>query len=141
MRIVIDVLIVLSIFFALAGVVGLLRMPDTFCRMQSSTNVTTFGVLFVLIGGFLYALFYLHNGEMMVKCVILAVFYFVTSPIAGHAIAQAAYLHGVRSEKKMACDAYGEDLKKGPPQPQSAEEPAAEAAPAQDETAKEESET
>ena len=45
MRYVIDALIVISLFFALAGVVGMLRMPDTFSRMQSATNITTLGVL------------------------------------------------------------------------------------------------
>ena len=39
MRIVVDILIVISIFFAFAGVVGMLRMPDSFTRMQSSTNM------------------------------------------------------------------------------------------------------
>ena len=51
MRIVIDILICLSILFAFAGVVGMIRMPDSFMRMHSSTNITTFGVLGVLIGG------------------------------------------------------------------------------------------
>ena len=51
MRIVIDLLIVISIFFAFAGVVGMLRMPDSFCRMQSSTNIATLGVLGVIIAG------------------------------------------------------------------------------------------
>lgn len=110
MRYVIDVLIGLSIFFAFAGVVGMLRMPDAFCRMQSSTNISTFGVLGVVIGGILYAAVYLHNGEMAVKLAVLGVFYIITSPVSGHAIAKAAYKHGVRPEKEMACDKYGEDL-------------------------------
>ena len=45
LRIIADVCIALGCFFALAGVVGLLRMPDAFCRMQSSTNITTLGIL------------------------------------------------------------------------------------------------
>ena len=112
MRIVIDVLIVISIFFAFAGVVGMLRMPDSFSRMQSSTNISTLGVLGVIIGGILYSQFVVHDGEMTVKLVIMGVFYIVTSPIAGHAIARGAYRHGVRPEKKMTCDKYGADLVK-----------------------------
>ena len=50
---VIYVLIGISLFFAFAGVVGLLRMPDAFCRMQSSTNISTLGVLGVIIAGIL----------------------------------------------------------------------------------------
>ena len=110
MRIIIDVLIAVSVFFAFAGVVGMLRMPDAFCRMQSSTNISTLGVLGVILGGLLYAAFCLHNGEMAVKLAVLGVFYIITSPISGHAIAKAAYHHGVRPGKKMDTDKYGEDL-------------------------------
>jgi len=107
---VIYVLIALSVFFAFAGVVGMLRMPDAFCRMQSSTNIATFGVLGVIIGGILYAFLFLHNSEMGVKLIVLGVFYIVTVPISGHAIAKGAYHHGVRPENGMVCDQYGEDL-------------------------------
>lgn len=112
MRYVIDILIVLSIFFAFAGVVGILRMPDAFCRMQSSTNISTFGVLGVILGGILYTAFILGNGEMTIKLVVLGIFYIITNPISGHAIAKGAYWHGVKPEKEMVCDKYGEDLEK-----------------------------
>ena len=56
LRIIIDVFIAGGCFFAFAGAVGLVRMPDTFSRMQSSTNITTLGVLLTLIGAFLYFL-------------------------------------------------------------------------------------
>ena len=110
MRIVIDILIAASVLFAFAGVVGMLRMPDTFCRMQSSTNISTFGVLGVILGGILYAVFVLGNGEMAVKLVVLGVFYLITTPISGHAIAKGAYWHGVRPGKEMVCDQLEEDL-------------------------------
>ncbi len=110
MRIAIDIFIGISIFFALAGTVGMIRMPDTFCRMQSSTNIATMGVLGVIIGGILYTLFVQVDYSMAVKLVILGVFYIVTNPISGHALAKAAYRHGIRPEKPMVVDKYGEDL-------------------------------
>lgn len=110
MRIIIDILIVLSLLFAFAGVVGVLRMPDTFCRMQSSTNISTFGVLGVIIAGILYCAFELNNGEMAVKLAVLGVFYLVTTPISSHALAKGAYWHGQRPGKNLACDKLGEDL-------------------------------
>ena len=110
MRLIIDVLVLFSVFFAFAGMVGMIRMPDAFCRMQSSTNIATFGVLGVIAAGILYAAFYLHDGGMTVKIALLGIFYIVTNPIAGHAIARGAYKHGVRPEKKMTVDKYGEDL-------------------------------
>ena len=110
MRIAIDILIGISVFFAFAGVVGILRMPDSYCRMQSSTNITTFGVLGVIIGSALYAGCFLGNAEMVVKIVILGVFYITSSPISGHAIAKGAYHHGVKMSEKAVCDKFGEDM-------------------------------
>ena len=110
MRILCDILIVISLFFAFAGTVGVLRMPDAFCRMQSSTNITTLGVLGVVLAGILYALLQLHDGGMAVKLAVIGVFYIVTSPIASHAICRGAYRHGVRPEKRMEVDQYEEDL-------------------------------
>ena len=110
MRIIIDALIVFSLLFAFAGVVGILRMPDSYCRMQSSTNISTFGILGVILGGILYAAFILNNAEIAVKLAVLGAFYLITTPISGHAIAKGAYWHGVRPEKAMTCDKLGEDL-------------------------------
>ena len=109
MRIVIDLLIAGSLLFAFAGVVGMLRMPDTFCRMQSSTNISTFGVLGVILGGILYSAIYLHSAEITIKLAVLGLFYLITTPISGHAIAKGAYWHGIRPEKKMSCDKLEED--------------------------------
>lgn len=110
MRYVIDFFMALSIFFAFAGVIGMLRMPDAYCRMQSSTNISTLGVLGVIIGGACYSIAYLNNYEMFIKLLVLGLFYILTSPIAGHAIAKGAYHHGVKMDKKTACDKYGEDM-------------------------------
>ena len=110
MRYVIDFFMALSIFFALAGVVGILRMPDAYCRMQSSTNVSTLGVLGVIIGGACYSINTLQNYEMFIKLLILGLFYLLTSPISGHAIAKGAYHHGVKMDEKAVCDKYGEDM-------------------------------
>ena len=112
MRYAIDVLIVISIFFAFAGVVGMIRMPDSFCRMQSSTNISTLGVLGVILGGILYSIFMLDAPDwgMAVKLLAMGVFYIITSPIAGHAIARAAYRRGGAKDATLKCDKYGEDL-------------------------------
>lgn len=110
MRIAIDILIAVSLFFAFAGTVGLLRMPDAFSRMQASTCISTLGIVGVLIGAFLDAAFVLNNVSMAVKIIVLAIIYILSVPISGHALAKGAYRHGVRPNDKMICDQYGEDL-------------------------------
>ena len=108
LRIIADVCIALGCFFALAGVVGLLRMPDAFCRMQSSTNITTLGILGAVIGCALHAIG-MRNWAMLVKTLVIGLFFLATGPIAGHIICKGAYRAGVRPEREMVCDEYGRD--------------------------------
>ena len=61
LRIAIDVLIAVGLFFALAGTKGILKMPDTFCRMQASTCITTLGMLCTMIGK--DSAHFLHPGD------------------------------------------------------------------------------
>ena len=110
MRILIDVLIVISLFFALAGTVGVIRMPDFFCRMQSSTNIATLGIAGVILGGILYAAFYLRDASMAVKLAVIGLFYILANPVAGHALTKGAYKHAKKPVETLAADHYGEDL-------------------------------
>ena len=52
LRIIIDLLIAVSLYFAIAGTIGINKMPDTFSRMQASTLITTLGVLGANIGAY-----------------------------------------------------------------------------------------
>ncbi len=116
-RIIIDVFIVLGCFFAFAGSVGLVRMPDTFSRMQSSTNITTLGVLLTLIGGFLYFLIVKESWGSAAKIVVIGVLTILANPVGGHAIARAAYRIGIRPERELVVDDLGD--------PEACAEPAA----------------
>ena len=114
LRYVSDAFVVLGIFFAFAGTMGLLRMPDAFCRMQSSTNISTLGLYGAVIGGLIKAISMIVEGyelgwTMLVKIALIGLFSILANPIGGHSIAKAAYKHGVRPEKEFVCDAYGED--------------------------------
>lgn len=114
LRIVSDVFVVIGIFFAFAGTVGLLRMSDAFNRMQSSTNISTLGLYGAIIGGLVKAISVVLEGHelgwtMFTKIALIGLFSILANPIAGHSIAKAAYKHGVRPEKEFVCDAYGED--------------------------------
>jgi len=115
LRIISDVFVAVGAFFALAGVVGLLRMPDAYTRMQSSTNIVTLGLLGAVIGGLLHAIGVVVEGNptlgwtQFVKIAIVGFFAILTNPIAAHSICKAAYKHGVRPDKDFACDKYGED--------------------------------
>ena len=110
LRIVIDVLIAISAIFALAGTIGVLKMPDAYCRMQASTCVGTLGILGLCIGAVLYAVFIMGNTGAAIKIGVIGLLLIVTNPLGGHAIAKGAYKAGVRPEKEMKVDDYGRDF-------------------------------
>ena len=110
LRIVIDLLIAFGLIFAVAGTKGILKMPDTFCRMQASTCVSTLGVLGVCLGGLLYAIFVMGSASAAIKVALIGALIFFTNPVGSHAIAKGAYQAGIRPEKKMEIDDYGRDF-------------------------------
>lgn len=110
LRIIIDVLIAVGAFFALAGTIGIIRMPDTFCRMQASTCIATMGVLGVGLGGFLYSILIMHSPATAVKICVIVVLILVTNPVGAHAIAKGAYQAGIRPDKPMEVDDYRRDF-------------------------------
>ncbi len=100
----------ISLFFAIAGVVGMLRLKDTLSRMQSATNISTLGILGVIIAGILYTIFILKDSAMAVKLGVLGAFYLLTSPITGHALGRAAYASKAVTGKDLKVDQLKEDL-------------------------------
>lgn len=108
LRIVVDILFAIGIFFIFAGVIGMFRMPDTFCRLQSSTNIVTMGGLPILLGASIYG-FSIGNSGIGVKSIIIAIFILLTNPAASHAMARAAYRSKAKMHEKSVCDEYGRD--------------------------------
>lgn len=116
-RILIDLLIAVGAFFALAGTIGIIKMPDTFCRMQASTCVPTLGVLCTAVGAILYSVFIMPTflpevnvTGTAVKIGVISLMFILTNPIGSHVIAKGAYKNGIRPEKEMSVDDYGRDF-------------------------------
>ncbi|NOQ90015.1 MAG: Na+/H+ antiporter subunit G [Gammaproteobacteria bacterium] len=81
-------LIIGSLFLFSAGL-GVLRMPDTYNRIQTGTKATTLGTILVLIG-----LAFLHPAWTL-KLIILIFFVMLTNPVSSHALARAAHTIGI----------------------------------------------
>ena len=80
------VLVCLGVFFLLMGAVGLVRFPDFYARMHAAGKCDTLGALLVLVG-----LAAFHGVSLpSAKILLIAVFVFLTSPTATHAVARAA---------------------------------------------------
>ena len=109
-RIIADVLLLIGGVFALAGTIGILKMPDTFSRMQASTCVSTLAILCIGLGALLYAIFTMHSASAAVKIAVIVLMIFVTNPVGSHAIAKGAYRAGIRPEKRMEVDEFRRDF-------------------------------
>lgn len=78
-------------FFTLLAVVGVLKHPDLFTRMQATTKASTFGIgcLMVAVG------VHFWDIAIAIKCLLVVVFFFITQPIAAHMLARAGYVSKV----------------------------------------------
>jgi len=86
-----------SLFLFSAGL-GVLRMPDTYNRIQTGTKATTLGTITVLIG-----LAFLHPAWTL-KLIILIFFVMLTNPVSSHALARAAHSIGIHETEETVTD-------------------------------------
>ena len=86
-----------SLFLFSAGL-GVLRMPDTYNRIQTGTKATTLGTITVLIG-----LAFLHPAWTL-KLIILIFFVMLTNPVSSHALARASHSIGIHETETMVID-------------------------------------
>ena len=103
-----DILIFVSLFLGLfffgVGVVGLLRLPDVYCRMHATTKCDTLGGELILVA------LILHYGmtAASVRLIIMIIFIWITSPTAAQVIAKAAY----RNDYPMVDGSFERDCTK-----------------------------
>ena len=83
--------ILLGVLALLLGALGLLRLPDVYCRIHAVGMIDTAGASFIILG------LAIHEGVSLVtvKLLFIGIFLFFTSPIATHAVAQVAHKSGV----------------------------------------------
>lgn len=93
-KVIIGIFIALGALLTVVTAVGLIRLPDVYTRTHAASKAATLGVMFVLAGTFLY--FYQLEGHMNSRLILGIVFIFMTSPVAGHLIARAAYNTNVK---------------------------------------------
>ncbi|MDG2312702.1 MAG: monovalent cation/H(+) antiporter subunit G [Alphaproteobacteria bacterium] len=78
-------------FFCITGMIGLIRLPDLFTRLHGASVTDTLGAGFIVIGLILQSGFTLVTA----KLIIIMGLILLTSPVATHALAQAALHAGI----------------------------------------------
>ncbi len=79
------ILLIIGVTFSVMGVIGILRLPDTYTRLHASGATSTLGVLFLCLGTAIIL------PEALLKVIALSIFLFFSGPVGSHAIAAAAH--------------------------------------------------
>jgi multicomponent Na+:H+ antiporter subunit G len=79
--------LLLGSFFCLSGGVGIIRFPDFYTRMHAVGVTDTLGAGMILIGLMLQN----PGGLVVLKLLLILVMTLFISPVASHALAQAAF--------------------------------------------------
>ena len=84
--------IAIGVIALLIGSLGLIKLPDVYCRIHAVGMIDTAGASFIILG------MIIHQGFSLVsfKLALIGVFLFFTSPIATHAVAQVGHKMGVK---------------------------------------------
>jgi multicomponent Na+:H+ antiporter subunit G len=83
----------LGLLLATIGLYGLLRMPDIFAQLHAAGLVTGPALILVLLASIAGG-----SAEIITSAVLVLLFVVITSPLSGHAIAQAAPREPVEAE-------------------------------------------
>ena len=93
-----NLLLIIGALFLFSAGLGVLRMPDTYNRIQTGTKATTLGTILVLVG-----LAFLHPAWTF-KLIILIFFVMLTNPVSSHALARAAHTIGIHGTPATVVD-------------------------------------
>jgi multicomponent Na+:H+ antiporter subunit G len=77
--------IIAGVLFSGLGVLGILRLPDTYSRLHASGKTSTLGILFICLGTACII------PAAFLKILALAIFIIFSGPVGSHAIAAAVH--------------------------------------------------
>jgi multicomponent Na+:H+ antiporter subunit G len=86
-----------AVFLFAAGL-GVLRMPDSYNRIQTGTKGSTLGTILVLLGLCLY------HPAWTGKLLLLVFFVLLTNPVSSHALARASHVRRIPKTDKTVVD-------------------------------------
>ena len=109
LQVVASVLLLAGVLLAVVAGVGLVRFPDVFSRMHAATKPATLGMLLVVLG----AVLLMDDAGNSAKLLLVALFQFLTAPVAAHMIGRSAYAAGTGALDELVVDEL-KDAEDGP---------------------------
>jgi len=101
------IFISVGILFNLLGCIGIIRLPDTYNRLQAATKCVTLGCCSILLG----VCFHFGFSDAAVKALVAIPILFFGSTTSAHALIRGTYLFGIKLGKKSVRDDYKEAVK------------------------------
>ena len=101
------IFITIGIIFNLLGCVGIIRLPDTYNRLQAATKAVTLGCCSILIG----VVFHFGLTDAGTKALIAIPILFFGSTVAAHALIRGTYHFGIKLGDKSVKDDYKDAIK------------------------------
>ncbi|MFP4654422.1 MAG: monovalent cation/H(+) antiporter subunit G [Methanohalobium sp.] len=103
-----NAILIIGLFFVFLGTLGLIRLPDVYNRLHTTTKIGTLGAFGVMLSLLLRVGF----NAMGLKAITIGLFLLLTAPVAAHMIGRAAHRHGVGLCDDTIIDEYCETYKK-----------------------------
>ena len=84
--------IFLGLVFMFFGTLGIIRFPDIYTRLQTSSKCDAAGAVALLVG------LMVREGlnSFSLRILIILIFLLLTNPVATHAIARSAAIRGIK---------------------------------------------
>ncbi|RQW83203.1 MAG: monovalent cation/H(+) antiporter subunit G [Geobacter sp.] len=96
----IAVFMFIGTFFMFVAALGIVRMPDLFMRLSTTTKAATLGAMSLLLA----TAFYFDDFGISGRIAAIIAFIVLTAPVAAHMIGRAAYFSNVPLWKGTICD-------------------------------------
>ena len=91
MNVIVSFLLLTGLGFILAGVLGILRLPDFYTRLHAMGKCDTLGVALMVLAFALYEGLSLHSAKLL----LISAFIGLANPTATHALGRAALKAGL----------------------------------------------
>lgn len=89
---------IIGSLFLFFGALGIIRMPDSYNRIQAGTKATTLGTLLFLLG------IGIAQPGWFPKLIVLILFILFTNPVSSHVLARAAHHIGIKLTETTVAD-------------------------------------
>ena len=82
-------------FFVLIAALGVVRMPDVYCRMHAATKAGAFGVSILLIALLLAA----PSLRIIIQGSLIVLFFYLTAPLAAQQVGRMSLMKGFKQKR------------------------------------------